>query len=218
MKPWLLAGILTPLAIAIAVLAVVATNHGPGAQIAAPSSGTSATASAGTADPGAAALIDQDGKPFTLADLRGKVVLLYFGYTFCPDVCPTELGWIARVIKGLGDDGAAVAPVFVTIDPARDTPLVLKGYVPLFQCHLTGVTGAQTAITTLSDAYGVVAKREPIDDTKPDGPYLITHSSTIYILDRNGANVGTTASHETVASAVTRLRALITQGTLPAAP
>jgi protein SCO1/2 len=216
MKPWLLAGILAPLAVAIVVLAVVAANHDQGAQFAAPPAATPGSVIA--ADAGAAALIDQDGKPFSLANLHGKVVLLYFGYTFCPDVCPTELGWIARVIKNLGADGAAVAPVFVTIDPARDTATVLKGYVPLFQCHLTGVTGAQAAITTLSDAYDVVAKREPIDATKPDGPYLITHSSTIYILDRSGANVGTTASHETVPSAVTRLRALITQGTLPPAP
>jgi protein SCO1/2 len=163
-------------------------------------------------------LTDQDGKPFRLAALRGRVVLLYFGYTFCPDVCPTELGWIARVVKALGDDGTAVAPVFVSIDPERDTAAVLKGYVPLFQCHLTGATGTPAAIAALSGAFDVVAKREPIDPARPDGPYLITHSSTIYVLDRDGRPCGTTASHEAVASAAARLRALITQGTLPPAP
>ena len=220
MKPWMLVAILAPLMVAIAVLAVVAAVHDEGAQnTALPSDlSTSATAAAGAADPGATNLRDQDGKPFSLANLHGKVVLLYFGYTFCPDVCPTELGWIARVVKGLGADGMAVAPVFVTIDPERDTAAVLKGYVPLFQCHLTGVTGPAAAISALSTAYDVVARREPIDATKPDGPYLITHSSTIFILDRAGQVQGTTGSHDEVAGVVARLRMLITGGALPAAP
>lgn len=159
-------------------------------------------------------LIDQSGHPFSDTTVRGRVVLLYFGYTFCPDVCPTELGWIAHVIHALGSNGQAVAPVFVTLDPDRDTSKVLNDYVPLFQDHLTGLTGPSAAITALANAYGVVSQRELLDPGKPNGPYSITHSSTIYVLDRDGNQVGTMGSTETVESAAKRLRFLITQGVL----
>jgi protein SCO1/2 len=203
-KGWFLAALLVPLVAGIAVLGLFVLRR------------TDATA-AGPAGAEAVVLTDQDGQPRRLADFHGRVVLLYFGYTFCPDVCPTELGWVARVVRALGSDGAAVAPVFVTVDPARDRAAVLKNYVPLFQDHLTGLTGDATAITALSDAYGVIARREPIDPGKPDGPYLITHTSTVYVLDRDGHQVGTMGSRDDVAASVARLRALITQGALPPA-
>ena len=208
MKPWLLAGILTPLAIAIAVLAVVATNHGPGAQIAAPSSGTSATASAGTADPGAAALIDQDGKPFTLADLRGKVVLLYFGYTFCPDVCPTELQTVSAALDKLGPDANKIVPLFITIDPERDTVATLADYVKLFDDRLIGLTGTDAQIAAAARDYRVYyAKATPKDSTN----YLMDHSSFLYLMGPDGQfralfRPGTTAA-ELADALRTRLQA-----------
>ena len=100
-------------------------------------------------------LVDHTGARRTDADYHGKLALIYFGYTYCPDVCPTDLQAVAATLDLLGDDGHAVQPLFITIDPARDTPEHLAGYVPLFHPRLVGLTGEADAIRRAARAYKV---------------------------------------------------------------
>ncbi|MFG5119430.1 SCO family protein [Methylorubrum sp. POS3] len=127
------------------------------------------------------ALIDQDGRPRTDADFRGKLVLLTFGYTGCPDVCPTDLMAIAQALNLLGEAGAAIQPVFVTLDPARDTPAVLAEFVPSFHPRLVGLTGSEAAIGRAADAFKVFYRR---------GEDAIEHSVFVYLLDAQGRYLG----------------------------
>ena len=127
------------------------------------------------------ALIDQDGRPRTEADFRGKLVLLTFGYTGCPDVCPTDLMAIARALDLLGAAGDAIQPIFVTLDPASDTPAVLAEFVPSFHPRLIGLTGSEAAIGRAADAFKVFYR--PAQDA-------IEHSAFVYLLDRQGRYLG----------------------------
>lgn len=132
------------------------------------------------------ALIDQDGRPRTEADFRGRLVILTFGFTGCPDVCPTDLMEIARALTLLGAAGEAIQPVFVTLDPARDTPDLLKEFVPSFHPRLIGLTGSEAAIRQAADAYKVFYRRVP----RSDGEDTIEHSAFVYLMDRSGAYLG----------------------------
>lgn len=152
------------------------------------------------------ALVDQDGKPFTSDELKGKPTLIYFGFTYCPDVCPTSLLLMEAALEQLGPDAAKkVNVVFITIDPERDTPELLKGYVPNFGPTFIGLTGAPQQIADVARAYRVYYQKVP---SKDGGPYLMDHSSIIYLLDRNGRFV-THFTHdakaEAIAAAVGRL-------------
>jgi len=129
------------------------------------------------------ALIDQDGRPRTDADFRGRLVILTFGYTACPDVCPTDLMEISRALTLLGKAGEEIQPVFVTLDPARDTPALLAEFVPSFHPRLIGLTGSEAAIRQAADAYKVFYRRE-------DGQDTIEHSAFVYLMDRSGAYLG----------------------------
>jgi len=128
-------------------------------------------------------LTDHTGRQVTDRDYLGGFVLIYFGYTFCPDVCPTELGDIAQALDELGDDAAAVTPVMITVDPERDTPQVLAGYVALFHERLVGLTGTPEQIKQVASAYRVYYR-------KAENPgytdYLMDHTSFIYLLDPQG--------------------------------
>lgn len=128
-------------------------------------------------------LTDDQGKAVTAADYRGKVTLLYFGYTHCPDVCPLTLAHLHVVMQRLGPlaDGARI--LFVSVDPARDTPPVLHAYVNAFDPHAVGLTGSPGAIEALSKRYRSAFTREP---PKGDGSYEVSHSSAIYLFDRDG--------------------------------
>jgi len=128
-------------------------------------------------------LIDQTGAPVTDQTYKGRYRLIYFGYTFCPDACPTELQVMAQAVEALGADGARVQPIFVTIDPERDTSERLAGYVPLFDKNLVGLTGSPAAIAQVAKEYKVYyAKAE-----QPDGgPYMMNHSSFVYLMDPEG--------------------------------
>ncbi|NKB50460.1 MAG: redoxin domain-containing protein [Alphaproteobacteria bacterium] len=129
------------------------------------------------------ALTDHTGKQVTEKDYLGNFTLVFFGYTFCPDVCPTELGDIALALDELGDDSVAVTPVMISIDPERDTPEVLSQYVSLFHERLIGLTGSPEAIKQVADAYRIFYKR--VDD--PDySYYLMDHTSFVYLLDPEG--------------------------------
>jgi protein SCO1/2 len=132
------------------------------------------------------ALVDQDGRPRTDADFRGKVLLVYFGFTFCPDVCPADLQNIGLAMDRLGAAADAVQPLFVTLDPARDTAAHLKDYVALFHPRMVALTGDAAAIGKAADAYRVYYARAA---TKGDD-YTVDHSAFIYLVDRDGKYLG----------------------------
>ena len=151
-------------------------------------------------------LVDQNGKTFTSDELKGKPTLIYFGFTYCPDVCPTSLLLMETALEKVGPDAAQkVNVVFITIDPERDTPELLKGYVPNFGSTFIGLTGTPQQIADVARAYRVYFQKVP---SKDGGPYLMYHSSIIYLLDRNGRFV-THFTHdakaEAIAAAVGRL-------------
>lgn len=125
-----------------------------------------------------------DGKLVTARDYRGKIVLLYFGYTYCPDVCPTTLANFAEILERLGPDAERIRMLFVTVDPNRDTPKALAEYVQNFAPQIDGLRGTPDQLAALARRYRVVYSVEP--ETK-DHPYEVTHSSAIYVFDGSGA-------------------------------
>lgn len=137
---------------------------------------------------GAFALTDQTGKVRTDADFRGQLMLVYFGFTYCPDICPTDLQQIGLAMEQLGDDAKNVQPLFITLDPERDTADHLAQYVPLFHPRLIGLTGSIESVQKAADAYRVYYKRVATG-TKPDD-YTVDHSAFIYLIDRDGKYLG----------------------------
>ena len=127
------------------------------------------------------ALMNQDGKPVTQADFEGHPFLVFFGFTHCPDVCPTTLSDMSRMLEALGKT-TAVSALFITVDPARDTPAVLKDYLSSFDSRIVGLTGDAASITAAEKAYLVYAKQVPISG----GDYSMDHTAIVYLMDRNG--------------------------------
>lgn len=125
-----------------------------------------------------------DGKLVTEADYRGQVVMLYFGYTFCPDVCPTTLANLSQILGQLGPDAKQVRVLFVTVDPNRDTQAVLKAYVANFAPQIDGLRGTPDQLASLARRYRLVYSVTP--ETK-DHPYEVTHAAGIYVFDGSGA-------------------------------
>jgi protein SCO1 len=125
-----------------------------------------------------------DGKEVTAADFRGDIVMLYFGYTYCPDICPTTLSNLAAILQRIGSDARRVRVLFVTVDPDRDTLPVLAEYVKNFGPEFVGLRGTADQLAALARRYRVV-----YSVTKPtkDHPYEVTHSSAIYVFDGTGA-------------------------------
>lgn len=128
------------------------------------------------------ALIDQNGAVRTDKDLRGQFLLIYFGYTYCPDVCPTTLAVMADALDRLGPLSARVTPIFITIDPARDTAKILKAYLASFGPRFVGLTGSAGAIAQISHEYSVYAVKQKLKG----GGYAMNHSSTIYLMGPTG--------------------------------
>jgi protein SCO1/2 len=131
-------------------------------------------------------LTDQNGKTYTDKNLHGHWTLLYFGYTHCPDVCPITLTLIADTMDKLGDKAARVTPVFVTVDPARDTPDVMKQYVASFGKNFVGLTGSEKQVAPMLAEYRVYAKKRPV----AGGDYGMDHSGAIYLIDPKGKFAG----------------------------
>lgn len=127
-------------------------------------------------------LPDHNGKTRKLADFRGKVVAIFFGYIHCPDVCPTTLSDFATALKTLGDDAKNVQVLFVTVDPQRDTPELLKQFVPAFNPTFLGLHPSESQLKVITNEYKVVHQKTA---TK-DGEYLIDHSAGTYIHDTQG--------------------------------
>ena len=127
-------------------------------------------------------LIDQNGKTFTDADLKGKWSLVYFGYTHCPDACPTALNDISIALSQLGPKRDAVRPVFITVDPERDTPESLKAYVTSFDAPILALTGTAEQVAKAAKGYRVYYAKHP----EAGGDYSMDHSSVIYVMDPQG--------------------------------
>ena len=127
--------------------------------------------------------------PVSLKDYRGKLVLVYFGYTFCPDICPTSLASTAEGLKQLKPEEAArVAMIFISVDPERDTPPRLKEYAEFFHPSLVGVTGTPENLAEIAKRYGVFYARQKVETA--GGGYVVDHSADTYVVGPNGQLVG----------------------------
>src|SRR5882757_8509067 len=127
-------------------------------------------------------LTDQSGQTITDKDLKGKPTLIFFGFTHCPDVCPTSLFEMSEVLKAMGKDADRVNTYFVSVDPERDTQAAMKDYLSSFDPHLKGLTGDPAAIAKVLSAYRVYSKKVPLKD----GDYTMDHTALIYLMDRDG--------------------------------
>lgn len=130
-------------------------------------------------------LTDHTGKRVSDRDFRGKTMLVFFGFTFCPDVCPTALQVIAGALDKLGPKADRIVPLFITIDPERDTPQQMAQYVQSFSPRLIGLTGSQAEIDTVLKEYRVYARKVP--DPKSSAGYTMDHSAIIYVMGADGA-------------------------------
>jgi protein SCO1/2 len=150
---------------------LIATGRGP-------SPLASASASVG----GPFRLTDQNGRIITEQDLKGRPSVIFFGFTHCPEICPTALFDISEVLNRLGPDASKVNALFITVDPERDTPAVLKDYLSSFNPRLIGVGGDPEALAAVAKAYRVYYKKVPTQD----GDYTMDHTAIVYLMDKNG--------------------------------
>jgi protein SCO1/2 len=150
-------------------------------------------------------LVDQNGKPFTEADLKGKWQLVFFGYTHCPDVCPTALNDLSLALNQLGDKAKDVGIVFISVDPDRDTPPVLKSYVESFGGPIVALTGTADEVATAAQDYKVYYAKHP----RADGGYDMDHSALIYVMDPEGRFTATFTPDESEDTIVKRMQKLV---------
>ncbi|MGZ8372356.1 MAG: SCO family protein [Rhodoplanes sp.] len=127
-------------------------------------------------------LTDQNGQPFSDQSLRGKPFLVFFGFTHCPDVCPTALFEVSEIMRRLGPDAARAAALFISVDPERDTPAVLKEYLSSFDPNLQALTGDPAAIAAVAKAYRVYYKKVPLEGED----YTLDHTALVYLMDKQG--------------------------------
>ncbi len=151
-------------------------------------------------------LTDQNGKTVTDADLKGKWSLVYFGYTHCPDACPTALNDISIALEDLGTKRDAVRPVFITVDPERDTPDALKAYVTSFDAPILALTGTPEQVAQAAKGYRVYYAKHP----EAGGEYSMDHSSVIYVMDPQGRFTASFTHESTPEQIAERLKKLLT--------
>jgi protein SCO1 len=127
-------------------------------------------------------LVDQNGQAFSDQDLKGKTFLVFFGFTHCPDVCPTTLFEISEIMRNLGPDADRTAALFISVDPERDTPEAMRDYLASFDPHVRGLTGDSAALTAVAKAYRVYYKKVALDG----GDYTMDHTAIVYLMDKEG--------------------------------
>jgi len=149
-----------------------------------------------------------DGRTVTEADLVGRRSLIFFGFTYCPDVCPTTLNEVALWLDEMGEDGALIDPYFVSVDPARDTPERMAEYVGYFSPRITGLVGSDGDLHRMAESYKVYYGRVDLDD----GDYLMDHSAAIYLMDSEGKFFDAITYTTTFEEAVAKLRRLVDEG------
>ena len=127
-------------------------------------------------------LVDQNGASISDDDIKGRPFLVFFGYTHCPDICPATLFEVSEIMHALGKDADRTGALFITVDPERDTPAVMKDYLSSFDPHLRGATGDRAAVDAAEKAYRVYAKKVPTTD----GDYSMDHTALVYLMDKQG--------------------------------
>jgi protein SCO1 len=147
-------------------------------------------------------LVDQNGELVSDQDLRGHPFLVFFGFTHCPDICPTTLFEVSEILRALGPDANRTRALFITVDPERDTPTVLKDYLSSFDPHLSGLTGDPNQIASVAKAYRVYSKKVPLDD----GGYTMDHTAIVYLMDKEGRFVSPFSLKRTAEAAAADLR------------
>lgn len=150
-------------------------------------------------------LVDQDGQPVTEKAFTGKAGAWFYGFTTCPDVCPTALAELATLLKELGPEAAKLNAVFVTVDPERDTPAVMKPYVEFFDARIIGLTGDLASIAAMAKSRFVYFAKLPRDD----GGYDVQHSAGILLTNASGEFVGTLDPEEPIAVKLGKLQKLL---------
>lgn len=163
------------------------------------------SSSFGSAFGGPFTLVDRTGAAVTDKSLAGKPYAIFFGFTRCPDVCPTSLARMARLRKQLGADGMKFNIVFVSVDPAHDRPADIGSYVDLFGTPIIGLTGSDAQLARISKGFGVYVKKVPTQG----GDYTIDHTAAIYLMTANGEFAGTIDHHEADKVALEKLQRLI---------
>ncbi len=154
------------------------------------------------------ALTDQTGQPITEAALRGHPSAVFFGFTHCPEVCPTTLFEMAGWLNTLGDEGKDIKAYFVSIDPERDTPEIMKTYISNFSDRIVGITGEPAKVEAMSKAFGIYAKKVPTED----GDYTMDHTASVLLLNAKGDFAGTIAYGESASNAIAKLKRLAAEG------
>lgn len=154
---------------------------------------------------GSYSLVDQRGNPVDQSMLAGQPSLLFFGYTHCPDVCPTTMGEMAAWLSELGDEAKDLKAFFVTVDPERDTPEILDGYVSWVSDRVTGITGKPEEIAKMVKAWRAIGEKVPGEGAD----YTMNHTASVYLVNAKGGFEGTIAYEEKPATAVAKIRKLL---------
>ena len=184
---------LAGLGLCLGIILLLAGRGGPR-----PGAGVLQTAAIG----GPFRLTDQNGAPFSDQDLKGKTFLVFFGFTHCPDVCPTTLFEISQIMRDLGADADRTAALFISVDPERDTPEAMKDYLASFDPHVRGLTGDAEALAAVAKAYRVYYKKVPLDG----GDYTMDHTAIVYLMDKEGRFVSPFNMRRTAEAAADDLR------------
>ena len=148
------------------------------------------------------ALVGSDGRPFASSRLAGKPFAIFFGFTHCPDVCPTTLARLTRLRSQLGQGDGSFAIVFVSVDPERDGPAEVGAYAGLFNTPIIGLTGTPAQIEQVKKQYAVYSAKAP----QPGGGYSVDHTASVFVMDRNGQFVATLSPEESDAVALAKLK------------
>lgn len=149
--------------------------------------------------------LNTKGEPVTRDVMLGKPHLVFFGFTHCPDVCPTTLYETTQWLEQLGDDASKLNAYFITVDPARDTPETMDGYLSPFAKYVTGITGSEEQMQAVAKKWRVYAEKVPLEDDD----YTMNHTATTYLMDAKGGFFGTIAYGENADTAVEKLRRLL---------
>ncbi len=154
-------------------------------------------------------LVSQDNAPVTQEDFKGKPTALFFGFTHCPEICPTTVYELSGWLNAVDPDANGLQAYFVTVDPARDTPAHLKTYLGNITQRIIGISGDPATVEAMVRSFKVYFKKIPSDAQKPDGDYTMDHSASIFLLDRQGRFVGTIAYGENADAAKQKLKNLM---------
>ena len=147
-------------------------------------------------------LTDTDGKPFASTKLNGKPTAMFFGFTHCPDVCPTTLARLAKLRRTLGQGDDALSIVFVSVDPERDTPAEIGNYLKLFETPVVGLTGTTAQVEQVKKQFGIFSRKVE----QPGGGYSVDHTAAVILLDKSGQFVATLSPEEGEQVAIDKLK------------